>query len=85
MEKKKLLFVCIENSNRSQMSQAFATIYGKIFNSKRKVFASIEDMPTSVVLFVGMRGNITTGKNGKKESQKSIWSGIGSYFAEMLV
>lgn len=28
MEKKKLLFVCVENSNRSQMSQAFATIYG---------------------------------------------------------
>nr|WP_294988383.1 arsenate reductase ArsC [uncultured Sediminibacterium sp.] len=26
--KKKLLFVCVENSNRSQMSQAFATIYG---------------------------------------------------------
>ncbi|MBL0357646.1 MAG: arsenate reductase ArsC [Chitinophagaceae bacterium] len=26
--KKKLLFVCIENSNRSQMSQAFASIYG---------------------------------------------------------
>ena len=25
---KKLLFVCIENSNRSQMSQAFATIFG---------------------------------------------------------
>lgn len=25
----KLLFVCVENSNRSQMSQAFATIYGK--------------------------------------------------------
>ncbi len=28
MEKKKLLFVCIENSNRSQMSQAFAKIIG---------------------------------------------------------
>lgn len=28
MEKKKLLFVCIENSNRSQMSQAFAMIHG---------------------------------------------------------
>jgi len=28
MEKKKLLFVCIENSNRSQMSQAFARILG---------------------------------------------------------
>jgi|SRR5690606_32368803 len=28
MEKKKLLFVCIENSNRSQMAQAFAKIYG---------------------------------------------------------
>ena len=27
--KKKLLFVCIENSNRSQMAQAFATIHGK--------------------------------------------------------
>jgi arsenate reductase len=26
--KKKLLFVCVENSNRSQMSQAFANIYG---------------------------------------------------------
>jgi arsenate reductase (thioredoxin) len=28
MLKKKLLFVCIENSNRSQMSQAFANIIG---------------------------------------------------------
>ena len=28
MEKKKLLFVCVENSNRSQMSQAFANILG---------------------------------------------------------
>lgn len=27
-EPKKLLFVCIENSNRSQMSQAFAIIHG---------------------------------------------------------
>src|ERR1700704_6631729 len=26
--KKKILFVCIENSNRSQMSQALATIHG---------------------------------------------------------
>jgi arsenate reductase len=29
MEKKKLLFVCVENSNRSQMSQAFAIIHGR--------------------------------------------------------
>jgi len=28
MMKKKLLFVCIENSNRSQMSQAFALMLG---------------------------------------------------------
>jgi len=28
VEKKKLLFVCVENSNRSQMSQAFAKILG---------------------------------------------------------
>ena len=27
MQKKKLLFVCVENSNRSQMSQAFAIIH----------------------------------------------------------
>ncbi len=27
--KKKLLFVCVENSNRSQMAQAFAAILGK--------------------------------------------------------
>lgn len=26
--KKKVLFVCIENSNRSQMAQAFATLHG---------------------------------------------------------
>jgi protein-tyrosine-phosphatase len=28
MEKKRLLFVCIENSNRSQMAQAFAKMFG---------------------------------------------------------
>src|SRR5215470_14791280 len=26
--KKKILFVCVENSNRSQMSEAFAKLYG---------------------------------------------------------
>lgn len=29
MAKKKILFVCVENSNRSQMSQAFALIDGQ--------------------------------------------------------
>lgn len=29
MKKLKLLFVCVENSNRSQMSEAFAKILGK--------------------------------------------------------
>ena len=28
IEKKKILFVCVENSNRSQMSQAFAKMLG---------------------------------------------------------
>jgi protein-tyrosine-phosphatase len=28
MNKKNILFVCVENSNRSQMAQAFATIHG---------------------------------------------------------
>jgi arsenate reductase len=27
--KKKILFVCVENSNRSQMSEAFANMYGE--------------------------------------------------------
>lgn len=34
---KKLLFVCIENSNRSQMAQAFATMYG---NGQVKAFSA---------------------------------------------
>jgi arsenate reductase (thioredoxin) len=29
MEKKKLLFVCVENSNRSQMAEAFARLHGR--------------------------------------------------------
>lgn len=29
MSKKNILFVCVENSNRSQMAQAFAMIHGK--------------------------------------------------------
>ena len=29
MEKKKILFVCVENSNRSQMAEAFAKIHGR--------------------------------------------------------
>ena len=29
MEKKKILFVCVENSNRSQMAEAFVKIHGK--------------------------------------------------------
>jgi arsenate reductase len=28
MQKKKLLFVCVENSNRSQMAEAFARLHG---------------------------------------------------------
>ncbi|HKR61260.1 MAG TPA: hypothetical protein VJS64_16175 [Pyrinomonadaceae bacterium] len=30
-EKKRLLFVCVENSNRSQMAEAFARIHGNDF------------------------------------------------------
>jgi arsenate reductase (thioredoxin) len=29
MSKKRLLFVCVENSNRSQMAEAFARIHGR--------------------------------------------------------
>lgn len=31
MPKKRLLFVCVENSNRSQMAEAFARIHGREF------------------------------------------------------
>ncbi len=37
MEKKKILFVCIENSNRSQMAEAFAAIHG---NKKVEAFSA---------------------------------------------
>ncbi|MEO6228769.1 MAG: arsenate reductase ArsC [Ferruginibacter sp.] len=42
---KKLLFVCVENSNRSQMSQAFATIIG---GSKVEAF-SAGSKPSGIV------------------------------------
>ena len=29
MERKKILFVCVENSNRSQMAEAFARVHGQ--------------------------------------------------------
>ncbi|HYJ39052.1 MAG TPA: arsenate reductase ArsC [Chitinophagaceae bacterium] len=37
MTKKKVLFVCVENSNRSQMAQAFANIHGE---SKVEAFSA---------------------------------------------
>jgi arsenate reductase (thioredoxin) len=43
--KKNILFVCIENSNRSQMAQAFANIYGSdIVNAY-----SAGSMPSEIV------------------------------------
>jgi len=42
---KKVLFVCIENSNRSQMAQAFATIYS---NGKVQAF-SAGSRPSGVI------------------------------------
>ena len=45
MEKLKLLFVCIENSNRSQMSQAFA----KIIDSDSVAAYSAGSKPSGIV------------------------------------
>ena len=42
---KKVLFVCVENSNRSQMSQAFATIHG---NGKVEAY-SAGSKPSGVI------------------------------------
>lgn len=43
--KKKLLFVCVENSNRSQMSQAFA----KMLGGENVVAYSAGSKPTGIV------------------------------------
>ena len=54
---KKILFVCIENSNRSQMAQAFATIHGEgkaeIFSAGSKPSGKINPKAIEAMLEIG--------------------------------
>ncbi len=59
---KNILFVCIENSNRSQMAQAFATIYGaekiKAFSSGSKPSGKIN--PKAIAAMKELGYDLTT-------------------------
>jgi arsenate reductase len=59
---KNILFVCIENSNRSQMAQAFATIYGaekvKAYSSGSKPSGKIN--PKAIAAMKELNYDLTT-------------------------
>ncbi|RYE23222.1 MAG: arsenate reductase ArsC [Sphingobacteriales bacterium] len=64
---KKLLFVCIENSNRSQMAQAFAGIYGKdtmqAFSAGSRPSGQINPKAIAAMKELGYDLTIHTSKN----------------------
>ena len=66
--KKKLLFVCIENSNRSQMAQAFAKIYGK---EKIEVY-SAGSKPSGIVNPKAIQAMAEVGYNLSHHKSKSL-------------
>lgn len=66
--KKKLLFVCVENSNRSQMSQAFATILG----GKNVAAYSAGSMPSGVVNPKAIAAMKELGYDLSKHDSKSL-------------
>jgi arsenate reductase (thioredoxin) len=55
--KKKILFVCVENSNRSQMAQAFANIHGgknlEVFSAGSKPSGSINPKAIAAMKEIG--------------------------------
>lgn len=66
--KKKLLFVCIENSNRSQMAHAFAIIYGK-----EKIAAySAGSMPSGIVNPKAIQAMADIGYDLSQHKSKSL-------------
>ena len=66
--KKKLLFVCIENSNRSQMSQAFA----KILGGKNVEAYSAGSKPSGMVNPKAIRAMKELGYDLSKHHSKSL-------------
>ena len=68
MEPKKILFVCIENSNRSQMSQAFAIMHG---GENMKAY-SAGSKPSGVVNPQAVDAMKETGYDLSKHESKSL-------------
>jgi arsenate reductase len=68
MEKKKILFVCVENSNRSQMSQAFASIHG----GDRVEAYSAGSCPSGIVNPKAVAAMQELGYDLNKHSSKSL-------------
>ena len=68
MEKKKLLFVCVENSNRSQMSEAFA----KILASENVDAYSAGSNPSGVVNPRAIAAMSELGYDLRKHQSKSL-------------
>lgn len=64
---KKILFVCIENSNRSQMAQAFAQIYGqekvKAFSAGSRPSGKINSKAIKAMLELGYDLSTHTSKS----------------------
>lgn len=68
MDKLKLLFVCVENSNRSQMSEAFAKILGK---DKVEAFSAGSN-PSGIVNPKAIFAMKDLGYNLSKHQSKSL-------------
>lgn len=68
MDKLKLLFVCVENSNRSQMSEAFAKILGK---DKVEAFSAGSN-PSGIVNSKAIFAMKDFGYNLSKHQSKSL-------------
>jgi protein-tyrosine-phosphatase len=68
MDKKRLLFVCIENSNRSQMSQAFA----KILAGDRVEAYSAGSRPSGIVNPKAIASMKELGYDLSKHDSKSL-------------
>jgi protein-tyrosine-phosphatase len=68
MSKKRLLFVCVENSNRSQMAQAFARIHG---GEKVEAF-SAGSRPSGIVNPKAIASMAELGYDLSKHASKSL-------------
>lgn len=74
MEKKKILFVCVENSNRSQMSEAFAKMLGgslfEAYSSGSRPSGKIN--PKAITSMKGLGYDLTTHHSKSLEEVKQF-------------